>query len=59
MVDAVIAWELSHQALTGAIIGVRSETEAREMIGGLDWTLTPRDTEIIEEAAQVWEKPAT
>ena len=33
MVSAVIAWELMHPALTGAIIGVRNENEARENDG--------------------------
>src|SRR6266568_1705795 len=28
MVDVVVAWELTHPALTGAIIGIRSEKEA-------------------------------
>jgi len=55
MVHAVIAWELMHPALTGAIIGVRSENEAREMIGGADWKLTPDDVSLIEHALAAWE----
>lgn len=39
MSDVVVAWELGHKALTGAIIGVRNEREAREMIGGVDLEL--------------------
>ncbi len=55
MVNAVIAWELMHPALTGAIIGVRSEEEAREMIGGANWKLTPDDMSVIEDALAAWE----
>ena len=55
MVHAVIAWELMHPALTGAIIGVRSQDEAREMIGGADWKLTPDDVSLIEHALAAWE----
>ncbi len=40
MANAVIAWELMHPALTSAIIGVRTENEAREMIEGTNWKLT-------------------
>jgi aryl-alcohol dehydrogenase-like predicted oxidoreductase len=54
MLDAVIAWELSHKALTGAIVGIRSETEAREMVGGLDWTPTDEELQTIEEASAAW-----
>jgi len=55
MVHAVIAWELTHPGLTGAIIGVRNENEAREMIGGSDWKLTPDDISVIEDALAAWE----
>jgi len=55
MVSAVIAWELTHPALTGAIIGVRNENEAREMIEGTTWELTPNDIGLIEEALVAWE----
>jgi aryl-alcohol dehydrogenase-like predicted oxidoreductase len=55
MVNAVIAWELMHPALTGAIIGVRSEDEAREMIGGTDWKLAPDEMSAIEDALAAWE----
>ncbi len=54
LVDLVIAWELMHPALTGAIIGVRSEKEAREMVGGLGWRLTDREMKSVEEALALW-----
>jgi len=56
MIDAVIAWELMHPALTGAIIGVRSENEAREMIGGTYWSLTASETGLIEDELADWER---
>jgi aryl-alcohol dehydrogenase-like predicted oxidoreductase len=56
MVNAVIAWELMHPALTGAIIGVRSEEEAREMIGGANWKLTSNEMRVVEEALADWEE---
>jgi aryl-alcohol dehydrogenase-like predicted oxidoreductase len=57
MVDAVIAWELMQPALTGAIIGVRNEEEAREMIGGTDWKLTSDELSLIGDALAIWEGP--
>ena len=56
MIDAVIAWELMHPALTGAIIGVRSENEAREMIGGTNWSLTASEMGLIEDELADWER---
>ncbi len=56
MVNAVIAWELMHPALTGAIIGVRNENEAREMIGGANWKLTPTEMSAIQDALAAWEE---
>jgi aryl-alcohol dehydrogenase-like predicted oxidoreductase len=56
MVNAVIAWELMHPALTGAIIGVRSEEEAREMIGGANWKLTSNEMRVVEQALADWEE---
>ena len=37
MQHAALAWVLRHPALTGAIIGIRTEQEAREMVEGLNW----------------------
>ena len=55
MANAVIAWELMHPALTAVIIGVRSENEAREMIGGTNWKLTPDEMSAIEDSLTPWE----
>lgn len=54
LVDLVIAWELMHPALTGAIIGIRNEKEAREMVGGLDWGLREEEMKAVEDALALW-----
>jgi aryl-alcohol dehydrogenase-like predicted oxidoreductase len=53
--DVVIAWELGHEALTGAIIGVRNEKEAREMVGGVDLKLSIEETASIDEVLKIWD----
>ena len=55
MSDVVVAWELAHQALTGAIIGVRNEREAREMIGGVDLKLSSQELASIDQVLRVWD----
>jgi aryl-alcohol dehydrogenase-like predicted oxidoreductase len=55
MANAVIAWELMHPALTGAIIGIRSENEAREMVEGTNWKLTSPEMSAIQDALAAWE----
>jgi aryl-alcohol dehydrogenase-like predicted oxidoreductase len=55
MVNAVIAWELMHPELTGAIIGVRNENEAREMVEGTNWKLTPPEISAIQAALAAWD----
>jgi aryl-alcohol dehydrogenase-like predicted oxidoreductase len=54
MVDLAIAWLLRQPALTGAIMGIRSEQEAREMAGGLNWKLTDQESQAIEQALALW-----
>lgn len=55
MSDIVVAWELTHPPLTGAIIGVRNEKEAREMVGGLELRLSRDETSMIEDALNSWD----
>ncbi len=50
MVDVVIAWELMHPGLTGAIIGIRNEKEAREMTAGTELVLTIDEMQDIERS---------
>jgi aryl-alcohol dehydrogenase-like predicted oxidoreductase len=51
MIDVVVAWELTHPALTGAIIGIRSEKEAQEMIAGTKIALTRDEMQEIDRAS--------
>jgi aryl-alcohol dehydrogenase-like predicted oxidoreductase len=51
MVDVVVAWELTHPALTGAIIGIRSEKEAQEMTAGSKLALTKDEMQQIDQAS--------
>jgi aryl-alcohol dehydrogenase-like predicted oxidoreductase len=54
LIDLAIAWVLRNPALTGAIIGIRNEQEALEMMGGVDWELTEQEVQAIEDALAVW-----
>ena len=56
ILDLVIAWELMHQGLTGAIIGIRNETEAQEMLGGVGWKLDSEEIKALDDALKVWER---
>ena len=51
MVDIVVAWELTHPALTGAIIGIRSQKEAEEMVAGTRLSLTREEMQEIDRAS--------
>ena len=51
MVDVVVAWELMHPALTGAIIGIRSEKEAEEMVGASELVLSREEMAEIDRAS--------
>jgi aryl-alcohol dehydrogenase-like predicted oxidoreductase len=54
LADLAIAWVLRQPALTGAIIGIRSEQEALEMVNGANWKLTEQEIQAIKEALVVW-----
>jgi aryl-alcohol dehydrogenase-like predicted oxidoreductase len=54
LTDLAIAWVLRQPALTGAIIGIRSEQEALEMANGVNWKLTSQDILAIEQALALW-----
>jgi len=54
IVDLVVAWELMHSALTEAIVGIRSEREAREMLGGLGWELDEEKMKAFDDALAIW-----
>jgi aryl-alcohol dehydrogenase-like predicted oxidoreductase len=46
--QVALAWVLQGQAVTGAIVGVRTVQEARELPGAADWRLDPGELEEIE-----------
>jgi aryl-alcohol dehydrogenase-like predicted oxidoreductase len=50
MVDLALAWVLRQPALTGAIVGIRNEQEARTMANGLNWQLTEQELQTIDQA---------
>lgn len=54
LIDLTIAWVLRDPTLVGAIIGIRNEQEAREMMDGLDWKLTEHEIQAIEDALAIW-----
>lgn len=51
MVDVVVAWELTHQAVTGVIIGIRNEKEAQETVAGTKLALTRDEIAEIDRAS--------
>jgi aryl-alcohol dehydrogenase-like predicted oxidoreductase len=48
MVNLALAWVLRDPAITGAIVGIRNEDEARTMLGGARWQLTSQEIAAIE-----------
>jgi aryl-alcohol dehydrogenase-like predicted oxidoreductase len=50
ILDLAIAWTLMRPGLTGAIVGIRSEQEAAEMLGTVGWTLTEKEMLAIDNA---------
>jgi aryl-alcohol dehydrogenase-like predicted oxidoreductase len=49
MVDVAIAWILQHNSVTAAIVGIRNEKEAREMLGGAMWQLPEPELKRLDE----------
>jgi aryl-alcohol dehydrogenase-like predicted oxidoreductase len=45
---AAIAWTLRNPAVTGAIVGMRSADQAREMLAALDFRLSDEEAREIE-----------
>jgi aryl-alcohol dehydrogenase-like predicted oxidoreductase len=52
--ELAIAWVLRHPAVTGAIIGIRSEREAQEMVRFPHLRLTGEQVEAVERALAGW-----
>jgi aryl-alcohol dehydrogenase-like predicted oxidoreductase len=49
--QVALAWVLAQPAVTGAIVGIRSEGEADELPGVADWRLDPAELRQIESSA--------
>jgi aryl-alcohol dehydrogenase-like predicted oxidoreductase len=49
--QVAIAWLLSHRAVAGAIVGIRNEAEADELVGAASLELRPDELQEIESAA--------
>ena len=45
--ERAIAWVLMHPAVTGAIIGIRNEKEARQMLSAVNWKLNGEEMDAI------------
>ena len=54
LIELALAWVLRLPAVTGAIIGIRNEQEARAIGDGMDWKLTAQENEAIEQALAGW-----
>jgi len=54
LAELAIAWVLRQPAVTGAIIGIRNEEDARKMTDALDWKLDEGTVEAIERALTLW-----
>ena len=58
MVDAVVAWEIARPGITGAIIGIRNEKEAEDMIGGLNMRLSRQEIDAIDTSLHDVDEPS-
>jgi aryl-alcohol dehydrogenase-like predicted oxidoreductase len=54
LASLVVAWELSHPELTGAIIGVKSPKEASDMVEAATTKLSRNDVDDFEAAISEW-----
>jgi aryl-alcohol dehydrogenase-like predicted oxidoreductase len=54
LTDLAIAWLLQQTGLCGAIMGIRTEQDARTMALGLDWTLSAQTLDEIEQTLAIW-----
>jgi aryl-alcohol dehydrogenase-like predicted oxidoreductase len=46
--EVAVAWVLRHPAVTGAIVGARKPGQLKELIGAVDWRLTPSEVDEIQ-----------
>lgn len=46
--EVAVAWVLRHPAVTGAIVGARKPGQLKELVGAVDWRLTPSEIDEIQ-----------
>jgi aryl-alcohol dehydrogenase-like predicted oxidoreductase len=54
LTDLAVAWLLRQPGLSGAIMGIRTEQDARTMTLALDWTLSAQTLQEIERTLAIW-----
>ncbi|HLX59444.1 MAG TPA: aldo/keto reductase [Ktedonobacteraceae bacterium] len=54
LTELATAWVLRRPAVTGAIIGIQNERDAKAMTKALDWKLSTEMVEAIEQALATW-----
>ena len=54
LAELAIAWNLSQTTMTGAIIGIQNERDARAMTNALDWKLDDETIQAIEQVLASW-----
>jgi aryl-alcohol dehydrogenase-like predicted oxidoreductase len=54
LANLAISWVLRQPAVTGAIMGIRSEREAQEMVRAPDWELNAQEIAAVERALAPW-----
>jgi len=52
--EVAIAWTLRHPAVTAAIVGIRSAAQAREVLGALEFRLSPEEIAEVEAFRAGW-----
>jgi len=52
MVDVALAWIFQHPGMTAAIVGIRNEKEAGELLGSVTWKVPEDDLKRIDETLQ-------
>jgi aryl-alcohol dehydrogenase-like predicted oxidoreductase len=54
LVNLALAWVLRNPAVTGAIVGIRNEQEARSMLEGALWKFPAQKIQVIERILADW-----
>ena len=54
LVSLAMAWVLNTAGITGAMMGIRAEQEARSMMDGASWKLTAQEVQAIDHVLANW-----